>query len=111
MLYKNYSIKLWKSEWVGRIIDGVNYSLTIYSFVGKDEAVKDNKYIALICEINPFRSVAIYGASTPLIALDLAKFSIDLLESNRQRFDMMERFRIYNQECLRQRLEKRLSVI
>lgn len=109
MLYKNYQIEIWKSEWEGKRIDGVWYRLNVYSFVGKDEAVRNNKYIALVSQVNPLHSFGIYGGSTPLIALDLAKFAIDLHESNWQRFDMMERFRLYNQKCLKQRLEK-LSV-
>jgi len=87
MLYKNYEIEIWKTEWVDKIIHGVNYSLNIYNFCGERDAVKNHKYIALICEINPSRSFGIYGGSTPLIALDLAKFAIDLTGSNRRRIE------------------------
>jgi hypothetical protein len=109
MLYKSYEIKIWKTEWVGKIIHGVNYSLNGYSFCGEEDVVKNHKYAALVWQINPSHSTGIYGGSTPLIALDLARFAIDLQESNRQRFDIMERLRIYDQKCLRQRSEKRLS--
>lgn len=87
MLYKNYEIKIWKTEWVDRRIHGVYYSLSAYSFCGKEDAVKKHKYIALAREINPLRSFGIYGGSTPLIALDLAKFAIDLAENNRRRVE------------------------
>lgn len=106
MLYRNHKIQIWKSEWVGRIIDGVNYSLNVYSFVGEDKIVKNNKYICLITRINPSRSFGIYGGSTPLIAFDLARFAIDLHEFNWQRFDMIEHYRIYNQKCLERSLKK-----
>jgi hypothetical protein len=82
MLYKNYEIEIWKTEWIGRTIHGVKYSLNIYNFSYEKDAVKNHKYVALICEINLSRSFGIYGGSTPLIALDLAKFAIDLAENS-----------------------------
>lgn len=106
MLYKNYSIKLWKSEWIGKRINGVWYSLNGYSYLDQREAVKSYRYIALVDQLNPRRAWEIRGASTPLIALDLARFSIDLHEFNWQRFDMLERYRIYDEKCLKERLGK-----
>jgi len=87
MLYKNYEIEIWKTEWVGRTVHGVNYSLNAYSFCGEENAVKNHKYVALIWQINPSRSFGIYRGSTPLIALNLAKFAIDLAENNMQRIE------------------------
>jgi hypothetical protein len=87
MLYKNYEIEIWKTEWVDRKIHGVNYSLNCYSFCSEEDAVKNHKYVALAWQINPSRSFGIYGGSTPLIALDLAKFAIDLAEGNRRRIE------------------------
>jgi hypothetical protein len=108
MLYRNYQIELWKSDWVGRRINGEWYSLDVYSFVGKEAAIANNDYIALIQLINPPRSFGIYGGSTPKIALDLAKFAIDLHEFNWSRFsDMIERYNTYNKKCLEQRLKRR----
>jgi hypothetical protein len=106
MLYRNYQIKIWKTEWVGKTIHGVNYSLNHYSFCGEEDVVKNHKYAALIWRINPSHSVGIYGGSTPLIALDLAKFAIGLEESNTQRFDMIERVRNWDKKCLETSLKK-----
>lgn len=87
MLCKNHEVEIWKTEWVGRRIHNVYYSLNIHSFRSKKDEVKKHKYIALVCEINPSRSFGIYGGSAPLIALDLAKLAIDLTESNRRRIE------------------------
>jgi hypothetical protein len=103
MLYRNYQIKIWKTEWVGKIIHGDNYSLSGYSFCGEEDVIKNHKYAALICQINPSRSVGIYGGSTPLIALDLAKFAIELKENNRQRLETKKRIREYDKKCLKKR--------
>jgi hypothetical protein len=78
MLHKGYSIKIWKSEWIGQRIDGVSYSLNGYCYREIDKWATKYKYVALVDEINPMRSREIWGGSTPLIALDLARFSIDL---------------------------------
>jgi hypothetical protein len=73
----------------------------------KKQEVKNNKYITLVWKLNPPRFSGIYGGSTPKIALDLAKFAIELNEKNWQRFDMLERYKIYNEKCLKERLKKR----
>ncbi|MEG4516495.1 MULTISPECIES: hypothetical protein [unclassified Microcoleus] len=109
MLYKGYSIEIWKSEWIGKRISGLWYCLNGYSYREIDKWATKYKYVALVDEINTQRSQEIWGGSTPLIALDLAKFSIDLNLANYERWDVEERFRRYNQKCLKQRLEK-LSV-
>ena len=105
MLYKNYKIEIWKTEWVDKRIHGVNYSLDTYNFCGEKDAVKNHKYVALVRQVNPSRSFGIYGGSTPLIALDLAKFAIDLAENNRQRIEAKKKqIRERDEECLKKRL-------
>jgi hypothetical protein len=111
MLYKGYSIKIWKSEWEGKRIDGVTYSLNGYTYRDMREAAKSYKYMALVAEINPQRAREVWGGSTPLIALDLAKFSIDLTLSNAHRFDMMERVRNWDKKCLKERFGRQLKNI
>ena len=106
MLHKGYSIKLWKSEWIGRRIDGLWYSLSGYSYLDRREEAKTYKYIALVCEINPLRSREIWGGSTPLIALDLAKFSIELRLANHRRWDIDERLRRTDSKCLKEYFAK-----
>lgn len=110
MLYKNYQIKIWQSAWVDKRIDGVYYSLSAYSGYYKyRDIIQNYKYIALIAECNPYRSFDCVGGSTPLIAIDLAKFTIDLQESNRERFDIMERVRAFDRKCLKESFEKQLE--
>jgi hypothetical protein len=111
MLYKNYQIKLWKSEWIGKRIEGEWYCLNGFGYLEIDKWAKRHKYIALVDEINPQRAREIWGGSTPLIALDLAKFSIDLRESNRRSFDIMERVKAFDQKCLKENLKRRLANI
>lgn len=109
MLYKGYSIEIWKSEWIGKRIDGLWYSLNGYSYREVDKWARKYKYVALVDEINPQRSREIWGGSTPLIALDLAKFSIDLELTNRQRWDVAERekrWKAYNSKQNLKRLSK-----
>ncbi len=65
---------------------------------------QNDKYIAIIEQINPRRCYEIWGGSTPRIALDLAKFSIDLKLANDRRWDVEGRFKEYNQKCLKRRL-------
>ncbi len=105
MLYKGYSIQIWKSEWIDKWIGGEYHHLGC-EYLDARMPGQNNKYIALLDRLNPRRSYKILGGSTPKIAMDLAKFTIDLDESNSQRFDIMERYRIYNQKCLKKRLEK-----
>lgn len=107
MLYKGYSIQLWKSDWIGKRIDGLWYSLNGYSYLEIDKWATKYKYVALVNEICPLRSREIWGGSTPLIALDLAKFSIDLNLSNYRRWDVEELFSRHNEKCLKERLERR----
>ena len=107
MLYKGYSIQIWQSEWIGKRIDGVWYLLNGYSYLEIDKWATKYKYVALVDEDNPRRSREIWGGSTPLIALDLAKFSIDLKLSNRQRWDIMERVRRWDAHNLKQSFKKR----
>ncbi|MBE9164179.1 hypothetical protein [Tychonema sp. LEGE 06208] len=111
MLYKEYSIRLWKTEWEGKIIDGFFYSINGFAYRDTREAAKTYKYIALVVEEYPQRGGKLWGGSTPLIALDLAKFSIDLETSNRQRWDAREKMRIWDQRHLRERFGKRLENI
>jgi hypothetical protein len=86
MLYQKYFIQIWKIDWVNKTIDGVYYSLSAYNnFRDYRDLVEKYKYIALVWEDNPLKSRLCCGGSTPLIALDLAKFSRDLDECNRQR--------------------------
>lgn len=108
MLYKGYSIEIWKSEWVDKIIDGVNYSLHAYCYLDRRTATQNHRYIAIVDEINPQRAREIWGGSTPLIALDCARFSIDLELRNRQRWDITEQTRRWHAYNLKQR-SKRLS--
>jgi len=91
MLYKGYSIRIWKSEWIEKRIDGVSYSLNGYSYREIDKWATRYKYVALVDEINPRHSREIWGGSTPLIALDLAKFSIDLELVQHRRWTFAER--------------------
>jgi hypothetical protein len=87
MLYKGHSIKIWKSDWIGKQIDGQWYCLNGYSYHEVDRWATKCKYVALVDEINPRVSREIWGGSTALIALDLAKFSIDLNLANYERWD------------------------
>jgi len=99
MLYKGHSIEIWKSEWIDKRIDGVWYSLHSYCYLDRRWPTKDCKYIAIVDEINPQRTCEIWGGSSPAIALDLARFSIDLKLSNRQRWDVAEeekKWKAYN---------------
>jgi hypothetical protein len=105
MLYKGYSIQIWKSEWIDKKINGEYYSLHSSYYRDMRNPDKDYKYIAIIEEVNPARSFEIWEGSTPRIVIDLARFSIDLRLVNCQRWDVEERFRIYNQKCLKHRLE------
>jgi hypothetical protein len=105
MLYKGYSIRIWKTEWIGRLINGEYFSLHPYCYHDMRMFDKDNKYIAIIDKVNPYRSFQIWGGSTPRIAIDLAKFSINLNLVNYRRWNVEERFRKYNQKCLKHRLE------
>ncbi len=106
MLHKGYSIQIWKSEWIGKIIYGQYYSLQAYCYRDMRTTGQNDKYIAIIEQVNPSRSWEIWGGSTPRIALDIAKFSIDLKLANDRRWDVEGRFREYNQKCLKHRLEK-----
>ena len=90
MLYKGYSIQIWKSEWIGKQIDGVSYSLNGYSYREIDECATKYKYVALVDEINPRYSREIWGGATPLIALNLAKLSIELDLANYRRWTFAE---------------------
>ncbi|MEG4302202.1 hypothetical protein [Microcoleus sp. D3_18a_C4] len=56
MLYKGYSIQIWKSEWIGKYIDGLWYSLNGYSYREIDRWATKYKYVALVDEINPQQS-------------------------------------------------------
>lgn len=85
MLYKDYHIEIWQSVWVDRMINGVNYSLGAYGFSEYKEVIKDFKYIALVWKSNPLKSIFCCGGSTPLIALDLARYRLLLLELTQQR--------------------------
>jgi hypothetical protein len=90
VLHKNFSIRIWKSEWIGKRINGEWYSLNGYSYREIQEWATKYKYIALVDEINPQRSREIWGGSSALIALDLARFSIDLEMAQRQRWSSIE---------------------
>jgi hypothetical protein len=109
MLYKGYSIETWKSEWEGKRIDGVTYSLNGYAYRDMRRSTKNHKYMALSTEINPPRGREVWGDSTPLIALDLAKFSIDLELSNRQRFDIKQKTRNFDKKYLKERFGYRVK--
>jgi len=108
MLYKNFQIKIWKTIWIGKTIDGYNYSINgdSWYFIYPD-IIKQYEYVALIAECNPYRSAGGVGASTPLIALDLAKFKVDLIEQTRQRIVKAERVRGVENECLKRSLRRR----
>jgi hypothetical protein len=82
MLYKGHLIKIWKSEWIDRIINGENYSLDTCFYYDTRTPGQYHKYVAIIDQVNPQHGYEIWGASTPLIALDLAKFSVDLKLAN-----------------------------
>lgn len=109
MLYKGCSIQIWKSEWIGSRISGEYYSLDTYYYRDLRTPEQQSKYIAIVDEVNPRRGCQVWGGSTPLIAIDLAKFSIDLRLSNYRRRDVEERFRRHNEKCLKDPLEKRLG--
>jgi hypothetical protein len=84
MLYKDYQIEIWQSAWVNRTIDGLNYFLFKYpGYWGYRDITRNYKYIALISGYNPYRPISCIGGSTPLVALGLAKRTIDLLDSSR----------------------------
>jgi hypothetical protein len=91
MLYKGYCIRIWKSDWIGKQIDGLWYTLNGYSYREIDKWATKYNYVALVDEVNPWRSREIWGGSTPLIALDLAKFSIDLELAQRKKWTFAER--------------------
>lgn len=109
MLYKGYSIKIWKSEWIDRIINGEYYSLYSYDYQDMRARGEDNKYIAMVNEINPRRGCQLWGGSTPKIALELAKFSIDLRLVNHRRWDVDQRFKRADTKCLREYWQKLLG--
>jgi hypothetical protein len=88
------------------MINGENFSLHSYCFNDRRTPGQDNKYIAIIEEVKPRRGYEIWGSSTPRIAIDLAKFSIDLRIVNYRRWDVEESFREYNQKCLEHRLRQ-----
>ncbi|MEG4271044.1 hypothetical protein [Microcoleus sp. M2_B4] len=102
MLYKGHSIVIWKSEWVGRVICGEYYILHSSYYHDMRGRGEDNKYIAIIDEINPQRGCQIWGGSTPKIALDLARFAIHLKLTNHRRWDVEQRFRGSDTKCLRE---------
>jgi hypothetical protein len=106
MLYKGYSIRIWKSEWIDRRINGEYYWLDSCYYHDMRTPSQNHKYIAIINQIKPYRGYQLWGGSTPKIVIDLAKFSIDLTLVNHQRWDVEERFRRYNQKCLKHRLEE-----
>ncbi|MEG4070936.1 hypothetical protein QUA42_27025 [Microcoleus sp. Pol11C2] len=106
MLYKGYSIEIWKSEWIGKKINGLWYCLHGYSYLEVDKWATKYKYVALVDEINSQRSREIWGGSTPLIALDLAKFSIDLDLANYQRWTISEMESRWKKYRLKERLER-----
>jgi hypothetical protein len=90
MLYKDYCIIIWKTDWIGRKIGGEWYSLASHAWNASQEA-KSCKYIALFRRID-YSCYGCAGGSTPLIALDLAKFSINLRKNIR---GIMKREQIY----------------
>ncbi|MEG4863659.1 MULTISPECIES: hypothetical protein [unclassified Microcoleus] len=106
MLYKGYSIRIWKSEWIGKRIDGLWYSLHGYSYREIDRWATKYKYVALVDETNPRLSREIWGGSTPLIALDLAKFSIDLNFTDCERWTFAEREERWKTHRLKLRSDK-----
>lgn len=106
MLYKGYSIRLWRSEWIGRRINGERYSLNGYSYLEIDKWATKYKYIALIDGTNLRCSHEMWGGSTPLIALDLAKFSIDLNLADCQRWTFAERMERWKAHRLKLRSAK-----
>ncbi|MEG5108250.1 hypothetical protein QUB32_16525 [Microcoleus sp. AT8-A4] len=106
MLYKGYSIQIWKWEWVGRIISGTYYVIPISYYHDMRAPGESRKYIAIVDEINPQRCCQIWGGSTPKIVLDLAKFSIDLKLANHRRWDIDQRFKKADKECLRNYWQK-----
>lgn len=101
MLYKGHSIKIWKSEWIGRIINGEYYSFHAYYYHDMRTPGRHHKYIAIVDEVNPRHGCQIWGGSTPKIVIDLAEFSIDLKLSNCRRWDVEEQFRRQNEKCLK----------
>lgn len=97
MLYKNYSIEIWQSAWIRKIIDGINYSFAPHKwYYDRHEIVRSLKlqnhtYIALISEVSPVeRSVDCCRGSTPLIAIHLAKFKIAFFDLNRHKYNKRE---------------------
>lgn len=109
MLYKGYSIVVWKWEWVGRVIHGEYYTLHSSYYHDMRGRGEDNKYIAIVDEINPQRGCQIWGGSTPKIAVDLAKFSIDLNLVNHRRWDVDARYRRSDSKCLKDYFAKLLG--
>jgi hypothetical protein len=108
MLYKDYQIELWKTEWIGKRLAGEWYCLDGYSYLEIDKWATRYKYIALVAEINPLRSREIWGGSTPKIALDLAKFSIDLQLAHCRRWTFAEREERWKTHRLRSHSNKPL---
>jgi hypothetical protein len=108
MLYKGFSIRIWKTEWIEKRIGGEFYSLNgCYSYREIHEWAAKYNYVALVDEINPPRYAReIWGGSTPLIALDLAKFSIELELANRQRWTSAEMKERWKTHFLKLRLGK-----
>lgn len=87
MLYKGHLIEIWKSEYIGRVVSGQYYSASTFFYHDMRTPGQNYKYIARVDEINPQHGYQIWGGSTPLIVLDLAKFSIDLKLANYQHWD------------------------
>jgi hypothetical protein len=101
MLYRNFQIKIWKTAWIGKTINGYNYSINgDYWYFIYPDIIKQYEYVALIAECNPYRSVGGVGGSTPLIALDLAKFKVGLIEQGRQRIAKAGRIGDIDTKCL-----------
>jgi hypothetical protein len=97
MLYKNYSIEILQSAWIGKIIDGINYSFAPHKwYYDRREIVRSLKlqnhtYMALISEVSPVgRPVDCCSGYTRLIAINLAKFKRDLLYLNWQKYNKRE---------------------
>jgi hypothetical protein len=80
MLYKDYKISVWTSEWVKKRISEANCSFDGWRFCGIKEAVEKHEYVALAWHVESLRLLDINGGSTPVSALNLAKYGIDLLE-------------------------------
>jgi len=90
MLYKDYCIQIWKSDWVGRRICGEWYQLDGHAW-NAAEVAKTSKYIALFRRID-YTCYGCIGGLTPSIALDLAKFSIDLRKQYKGYYENRTKF-------------------